>query len=198
MSDKGFVVALRKDKKNSRCVVEVYDVKSKVPEIIKELVIPDASKIISMESSEDLLILTLYSKKIVVMDLTELEIIHIFSLNTSCEAPPYVLRKFAYFIIGKGVLCKINFENAKEIQTLTLLDSNVKHPATQIINVPHPNFEPVCMGLMVIEDRDIVVFKNSILETFRQNPSQLEHREYSRFKLTCCGTDISHVNSVPA
>jgi len=188
MTDKGYILALKKDKTNTRRIIEVYNTKAV---IIKELYIPDVSKILSMKSSEYLMVLKLHSKKVVVVDLIALEILHIFDFYANFESPPYVIHKSAYFITRNNTLIKINFE--KDIKTLSLLTSDSKHAAVERINVAHEKFGTECMGLIVIKDKDIVVFKNSLIEMFRTQDGVVEYKGLSNFKLTCCGIDISYV-----
>jgi hypothetical protein len=74
-----------------------------------------------------------------------------------------------------------------------MLDSDSKHVAVESIKIPHEKFEVEYMGLMVIKDKDIVVFKNSIIEVFRMQDKVVEYKSLNHFKLTCCGIDISYV-----
>ncbi len=205
MSKEGNIIALKKDKSIGGYQLEVYQMnpETHLPTKIKEIPVLDQSKPIYLETSEDLLTITFHSRKIWVMDLHNVSLMHSFLLNPECDSPPFILGKYIYFIPFEGVVCKVDFTKPEDIKTLSLLNKDVIHPSVKMGYVSeHTNtFVPFYMGFIFLEeDRELAFFKTSILEvykastTFFDTGATVERHEVSRQKLTCCGIDISYVS----
>ena len=152
-----------------------------------------------MKSSDNLMVLVDYSKKIIIIDLTSLEILHTFTISGKCESPPFILDNVVYFIPDNNHISKIAFEDHKEIQSLIHLDKDTKHPLVKTINIEHKGISAGCIGFIIIDNKDIIIFKNSIIEMIRSDfslfntPLKIEYKSINRLQLTCCGIDISYV-----
>ena len=200
----GHIIAIRKNKQTKGYVAEVYKSEGEHAAIslVKELQMLDQSKLLNLETSLELLVVSLMSKRTFVLDLKLLEFIHIYQFELGNESPPYVHGRVVYCIPAKRNLLKFDYTDPKALLDLTVIKKDTKHPKLQTAEVKHKQFTPFYLGMMMLEeDKEFVMFKQSSIEIFKSAASVflsdniIQYKEIGRQKLTCCGIDISYVST---